>query len=65
MRIIDFTGLPQHFPLAIVVWGDLDMLHGMPTTDFKLEDIDFDGYAWRSKANMYVARNAAAANLKV
>lgn len=55
VQIIGCTELPQHFPLALVVYGELDYVQGVPKAEFKQV---YHKY-------MHVWRNAAAADLKL
>ena len=56
VRIIGCSGLPQSIALAIVVWGDLGFVHGVPRTEFTLDGTQPACHVWRT---------AAAAHLKV
>lgn len=60
VHILGCTGLPDTFPLAIMVWGDLSMVHGVPRHEFVPEATHLE---WR--VNMWVWRSATAADLKI
>ena len=51
-RILGCAGMPIGFPLAVVVWGDLGLVHGVPVSAFVREASAPDKWVWRSAAAM-------------
>lgn len=56
VQVIDCTGLPEAFPLAVVVWGDLGLVQGVPSAEFELHATQPDMNVWRNAAAVGLER---------